>query len=163
MNAAFVQAHGTENLPIIMESGQAIGTATPTGVPATATATILPAWKDNDSQEHPIAHIIFDPLGTNTLIYGGDVSAPDGDTQDWIQFTPYKTDVYVSIECRGTQNLQIDLLENGGPTQETLACGDHLKDLDVKPGSTYLVHVQAPSETEGLQSINYTITIQMSL
>ncbi len=43
INAAFVQARGVENLPIVSETGDAIGTGTPTGIPPTSTPTVVPA------------------------------------------------------------------------------------------------------------------------
>ncbi len=162
VNAAFLQAQGLETLPIVMESGEVIGTATPTGIPLTSTPTIIPAWEDNDSQNNPIARILFEPLGTHALIYTGEVSTPDGDSEDWIQFTPYDNLVFASLECDGSNSLQTNLLEDGQPTALELACGDHMKNIDVKTGSVYLVQLRAPLPIDRLQYIHYTITIQTS-
>lgn len=159
VNAAFVQARGVENLPIVAEAGNVIGTGTPTSVPPTATATVIPAWVDNDSQSKPAASVVFEPLGTHTLIYSGDVSAPQGDPVDWIQFTPYKDAVVASLECNN--NPQINVFENGQPITFMLTCGDKMKRLPVKAGSIYLIEVQAPQTLEGLQYIHYTIKIEM--
>src|SRR5215207_8709226 len=76
VNAAFVQAQGVENLPIVTEAGLIVGTGTPTSVPFTPTPTVLPAWEDNDSFGSPIASVIFEPSGTETLIYNGELSSP---------------------------------------------------------------------------------------
>jgi uncharacterized protein YraI len=159
VNAAFVQARGVENLPIVAEAGTVIGTGTPTGVPPTATATVIPAWVDNDSQSKPAASVVFEPLGTHTLIYIGDVSTPQGDPEDWIQFTPYRDAVLASLECNN--NPQIKVLENGRPITFVLACGDKEKKLPVSAGYIYLIEVQAPQAVEGLQYIHYTIKIEM--
>ena len=78
INAAFVRAQGVENLPIIAESGQIVGTGTPTAIPATATPTVIPAWQDGDSSDSPIASVIFDPTGTQSFMYNGDLSTPRG-------------------------------------------------------------------------------------
>src|SRR4029453_4919721 len=75
INAAFVQARGVEKLPIVTEAGEAIGTGTPTGIPPPSPPTLSPAPADNDSQNSPIARVVFEPLGTHTLIYNGDVSS----------------------------------------------------------------------------------------
>lgn len=159
VNAAFVQAKGIENLPIVAEAGNVVGTGTPTAVPPAATATVIPAWADNDSQSKPAASIIFEPLGTHTLIYTGDVSTPQGDSEDWIQFTPYKDAVVASLECNN--NLQIKVLENGQPITFMLACGDKMKKLPAKAGHVYLIELRAPQTLEGLQYFRYTITIEM--
>ncbi len=162
VNAAFVQMKGAENLPILMESGEVIGTGTPTGIPLTATPTVLPAWQDNDSQNNPAARIVFELLGTHTLIYSGEVSTPEGDSVDWIQFTPYNSPVFASLECNDGDNLQISLLENGQPVTLDFACGDHMKMINVKTGATYMLRLEAPLPTDRLQYIHYTITIQTS-
>ena len=162
VNTAFVQASGVENLPIVNESGETIGTGTPTGIPITHTPTIVPAWIDNDSQVQPIASVAFGPLGTQSLIYAGDVSAPEGDAQDWIQFTPFTDTVYASLECKRYSNLQVKILEDGQNTSLSLACGENLKSLRVKPGSIYELQIQAPQSSGKLQYNSYTITIQSS-
>ena len=162
VNAAFVQAKGVEHLPIITEAGQVIGTATPTGVPATPTPTVIPAMEDYDSEYNTSASVVFEPLGTGALIYGGDVSTPDGDSQDWVGFTPYADFVFASLDCVGGENLQVEFLENGTPMALQLACGDQLKRMDVTAGFTYLVQLQIRHTAEKLQYIRYTIKIQTS-
>ena len=89
INAAFVRAQGVENLPSIAESGVSLGTGTPTVIPPTPTATVLPAWEDQDFASRPAASVIFEPAGTQTLICHGDLSSPQGDSDDWIAFRPY--------------------------------------------------------------------------
>ncbi len=160
VNAAFVQAKGVENLPIVAEAGNVIGTGTPTAILPTATATVMPAWLDNDSQSNPATGVVFEPLGTHTFIYSGDVSTPQGDSEDWIQFTPYSTAVLASVDCNN-KNLQIMAFENGQPITFALACGDNLKKLPVKAGLVYLIEIQAPQSAAGLQYIRYTIKIEM--
>jgi uncharacterized protein YgiM (DUF1202 family) len=160
VNAAFVQAKGVENIPIFTEAGEAIGTGTPTGIPFTPTPTVIPAWVDNDSQNNPIASVTFEPLGTHTLIYSGDVSAPEGDSQDWIQFTSYNDSVLAKIECNDHNNLQASLFENGQPTSFELACDNLFKEIKIKPGVVYFIQLQVQQPSSGLQYIHYTITIK---
>jgi uncharacterized protein YraI len=162
VNAAFVQAQGAENLPIITEAGQEIGTGTPTGIPPTSTPTVVPAQADHDSQNNPVASVVFDPLGTNALIYSGDVSSPEGDSEDWVQFTPYTDIVYASLECGGRQDLPVSILENNQPTSLALACGEKQKPLAVSPGAVYLIHLQSSQFPGGLQYTPYTVRIQSS-
>ena len=162
VNAAFVQTQGVENLPIVSAAGAVVGTGTPTGIPYTPTSTVIPARADNDSPDHPGVSVVFEPLGTQTLIYSGDVSSPDGDPGDWIQFTPYNNAVFASLECIGTSSIQVNVLENGLPSSFELACGNRSRRVIVQAGSTYLVEVQAPQMTEGLQYSRYTITIDMN-
>ena len=160
VNAAFVQAQGVESLPIITETGEIVGTGTPTSIPFTPTPTVVPAPEDNDSPGAPIASVVFEPAGTQTLIYTGDLSGPQGDTEDWIAFKPYSSSVFVSMECQGSDSLQIKLIENARPSGTSIACGQPINQMNVQPGSNYLVHLQAPSTIDHLQYIRYILTIK---
>jgi uncharacterized protein YraI len=162
VNAQFVQANGVENVPTISEAGEVIGTGTPTGIPATVTPTLIPAWMDNDSQNNPVASVVFEPFGTHTLIYTGDVSSPGGDAQDWIQFTPASDHLFATLECQNGSKLQVNFLENGQSSDLELACGARMKELEVRTGVAYLVQLQAPQAISSLEYIRYTITIQAS-
>ena len=163
VNAAFVEAQGVDlnGLPIITERGLIVGTGTPTGIPPTPTPTIVPAWDDQDSPGSPIASVVFEPTGTQTLIYNGDLSSPQGDTEDWIAFTPYGSSVLISLECTGGNSLRIDITENSLPTSLDLACGGQKRQVAVKPGANYLIHLQSRPSTEILQYTPYTLTINM--
>lgn len=162
VNAAFVRAQGVENLPIVTEAGQVVGTGTPTTIPAAPTPTVIPAWIDNDSSGTPIVSVIFELTGTHTLIYEGDISTPQGDPEDWINFQPYSRTVFVGLSCTATGSLQADLLENGTPTGLTFTCGDLNKPIDVNAGSGYSVHLYTQSTAGGLEYIRYSIKIQSS-
>jgi hypothetical protein len=147
-------------LPIITEEGQIIGTGTPTGIPPTPTATLVPAWGDDDSPTRPVASVIFEPAGTQALIYSGDVSSPQGDSEDWISFQPYTSLVFASLECNGSDSLEIELMENTQPASLDLACGDQMKEIPVKAGSNYLLHLKSILTTGNLQYTNYILAIK---
>ncbi len=105
---------------------------------------------------------MFDPFGTQTLIYSGDVSSPDGDAEDWIQFTPYSDTVFASLECREKNDLQVSILENDQPSSLELSCGDRQKPVIVTAGSVYFIRLQASQFSGGLQYAPYTVKIQSS-
>lgn len=160
VNAAFVRAQGVENLPIITETGLIVGTGTPTGIPPTPTATLIPAWEDHDSPNIPVASVIFESTGTQTLIYNGDLSSPEGDAEDWIAFKPYGSFVFASLACRGSGSLEVEITENHLPLNLELACGDQRKQVAVKADSNYLIHLRAQPSAEALQYTNYILTIK---
>ena len=162
INSAFAQATGVENLPIITEAGVVVGTGTPTGIPPSPTATVLPAWSDNDSQNSPIVNVTLDSTGTKTLIYSGDVSSPEGDAEDWIAFTSASTSLFVSMECGGDRSIKADLLENTNPTGVTIPCGEPMKMIDIHANTAYLVHLEAEPSSGGVQYTTYTITIMVN-
>ncbi len=160
VSAAFVQAQGVENLPIVAESGRVVGTGTPTSIPPTPIPTVIPAQEDNDSTSSPIARVILEPTGTQTFIYNGDISAPQGDLEDWIAFMPYDQVVFASLECRGNDGIRGQLLENNLPIGTYIKCGDQMERLAVMAGSTYILHLEAVTSGEILQYTNYILTIK---
>lgn len=160
INAAFVQAQGVENLPIVAESGQVVGTGTPTVIPPTLTPTVVPAPEDSDTSSNPIVSVILEPTGTQTFLYNGDISSPQGDSEDWIAFQPYGEFVFASLECKGSEAIEVQLLENNLPTNVQMECGAQLEKLAVNPGSNYLFYLQASASDAALQYINYILTIK---
>ncbi len=160
VNAAFVQAQGVENLPILTETGLIVGTGTPTGIPFTPTPTIIPAWDDHDSPGNPVASVTFEAAGTQTLIYNGNLSSPQGDSQDWVEFKSDGSFIFASLECKGGNSLKVEIMENNLPANLEIACGDQMRPIPVKAGTPYLIHLQAPASTGSLQYVNYILTIK---
>ena len=160
VNAAFVQAQGAENLPIIAESGKVVGTGTPTVVPPTPTSTMIPAREDGDSPNSPLTSVIFEPAGTQALIYNGDLSSPQGDLEDWIAFKPYDRFVFVSLDCKGNDAISVQLLENDSPVNTYIECGAQMEELAVHAGSNYRIHLRAVPSTTTLQYTSYILTIK---
>jgi len=161
INAAFVQAQGIENIPIITESGQVLGTGTPESTLPPPTATVVPAPMDNDSADQPIARVTLEPSGTHLLIYSGDVSAPNGDTQDWIEFQTYTTSVALEIECRGNATISASVSTTRQVIRENITCGQQVH-LSTTPGNAYLVNIRATSANSNLQYTSYTLSLNLS-
>jgi uncharacterized protein YraI len=155
VSAAFVQPQGVENLPIIAESGLVVGTGTPTSIPSTPTPTLVPAREDHDSDHNPLVSVSFDPVGTQTFIYNGDVSAPSGDSEDWLQFTSFNGRVLLEVSCEGS-DLLIGLIQNGQAFDQA-ACGTQQR-LSVAPNVPIQVHVSAYSENS-LRYSSYTVKV----
>jgi uncharacterized protein YraI len=146
INAAFVQAQGVENLPIVTEAGQVVGTGTPTGIPPTPTATLVPAPADGDSAENPAVKMVFSATGTKSFQYSGDISSPEGDAEDWVQFTPYTQFVRVGFECSGSSLANLEILQNGSVVQ-SLACGDAIS-IQTLTEKVYVMHISLPAQAE---------------
>jgi uncharacterized protein YraI len=155
VNAAFVQAQGAENLPIIAESGLVVGTGTPTSIPSTPTPTLVPAREDHDSDDNPLISVTFDPAGTQTFIYNGDVSAPNGDPEDWLQFTPFNGRIRLEVSCTGSEPL-IELVQNGQAFEQS-ACGTR-QIVSVVPDVSVQVHISIHSESS-LSYSSYTVKV----
>ena len=159
INAAFARAQSVDQLPIVGGTGQVIGTGTPVDTPPPLTPTVVPAPIDNDSAQSPAINVAFTATGTRALQFMSDVSAPTGDTDDWIQFTPFTQLVLLELTCLGNGQVTLDLQQNGQviPRWGTLTCGDSLS-VEVDPGAAYLLHIQASQSAE-LSYIQYTLKI----
>jgi len=152
VNAAFVQATGAENLPIITETGLIIGTGTPTSIPFTPTATLLPARADGDSAEAPAANVTFSSIGIRDLQYSSDISSPSGDAEDWLQFTPYGDHILLDVSCKGS-NVHIEFFQREEVIFQvtTQNCASR-QIVSAQPGEPVQVHVGTiPNE-----SLNYS-------
>lgn len=156
VNAAFVRADGVDALPIIAETGEVAGTATPADTPLPPPPTVVPAPLDFDSADAPLKTILFERAGTRTLIYNGEVSVPEGDREDWIAFTPYGGFVFISLQCTGNGSLRAEITASG----LTFACNEAGSVVPVTAGTAHLLHLEAVSTSGALQSIQYTLTIQ---
>ena len=151
ISAAFVQAQGVENLPIIAESGAVVGTGTPIEIPFTPTATLLPAPLDDDSAQTPAVTIVLSPTGSQSFQYSSDVSSPEGDGEDWIQFTPFTPAIRITLECVGNGTAILEVLENGSAIH-SMECGENSV-IDVTRGNQHTLSVQSNASNE----LGYTL------
>lgn len=158
VSAGFLRADGAEGLPIVSEAGEVLGTGTPMDTPPPPTPTLVPAPLDSDSTNRPIKTILFERAGTQTLIYNGDVSTPEGDMEDWIAFTPYDNVVFVSIQCTGNGSLRVELVGGG----VSLQCNETDKAVPVQVDALNLLHMEAVVTSGELQYVNYILTIKAS-
>lgn len=157
VNAAFVQATGSENLPIVSSGNLIIGTGTPTNVPPISEPTITPAPADGDSAVSPAFNIELSATGTRSFQYASDVSSPDGDAEDWIQFTTFTQTILVELECSGSESYVAEILQNNSPVQN-LVCGRIIL-ITTSPDAVYAFHFRS-SPTGDLQYTAFTVRVQ---
>jgi uncharacterized protein YraI len=157
VNAAFVQASGIDALPIVAEGNVVVGTGTPTTTPPPAAPTIIPARADGDSAVSPAVNIALTASGTRSFQYSSDVSSPEGDAEDWMQFTTFTAFLSIELECEGSSSYVAELLQNNSAVQ-SLVCGKIIL-LSVDPQAVYAVHFQS-SPAGGLQYTRYTLRVE---
>ena len=151
---------GTGSAPNAAGTMQTGETVAPTAIPPTITPTLIPAPPDGDSAQSPAIRITFSPSGSRSLIYSSDVSAPQGDAEDWIRFTPYTSSVTIHLACTGNGTLEVDLQQDGTQIQNwngTL-CGT-TQQVDVSAGRAYLMSLAAEPASGQLEYVHYTLSI----
>ncbi|MBI3152612.1 MAG: SH3 domain-containing protein [Chloroflexi bacterium] len=154
----FLQVENADALPVIgiaSPTAEALenGEATPTDAP-------LPAMLDGDSMQSPLASLSFSALGARAAQVNGDVSSPDGDTEDWIEFKSYNGKVGFQLTCQGV-GLQIELW-NSGQVVDTfaLACME-IRLLNVAADSVYLLRLSEINTNE-IHYTKYTLILKVS-
>lgn len=169
VTATYVQVTDTANLPVLDEYGNPIPSGAPAGSPGpvlTPTPTVGPAPDNRDSAAQPAMQGSFSPSGARQFAYSHQLSTPQGDGQDWIEFTPYAAGrvsarLTISLTCSGNGTLAVELLQNGVPVPGwgTLQCGDRDRLLTLPAGGSYVFHLSAAvGNTQTL--VAYTLTVR---
>jgi len=158
VSSGFVKADDTTGLPIVSEAGYVIGTGTPEDTPLPPAPTLVPAPLDFDSADAPVKTVLLGGVGTHTALYNGDVSFPEGDTEDWISITPQENIVFASVKCTGSDSLQIEIIGTG----INLACNKAVQAISTSIDKPFLIHIQAQGSEDLLQYTNYILNIKAS-
>jgi uncharacterized protein YgiM (DUF1202 family) len=170
ITAQYVQTEAAANLPVLDDFGTPVtpGLAgTPSGLAVTTpTPTVGPAFADGDSRAAPAVQVTFSATGTRQFTYSSQVSAPDGDAEDWVGFVPYAasgTDARLlfSLTCSGNGLLTVELWQGGSALSGWggLECGDVEKPVKLMAGQVYQLRL-VPAAGEGLRLVDYVLTVQ---
>jgi uncharacterized protein YraI len=169
VTAQYVQTDSANNLPVLDDYGNIVtpgAAATASGPALTPTPTIGPAYADGDSSASPAIRVTFSIAGTQQISYSDQVSEPQGDPGDWIEFTPYSISgpdalLTFSLSCTGNSTLAVELLQAGSPLSGwgPLTCGEIDKLVSLPSGRIYQIHLTPVSGT-GLRLVNYTFTLK---
>ncbi len=147
----YLQVENADSIPVIGSVEQTTdGTPTPSTV-------VLSAMQDGDSLQAPIAVTTFSASGTHTMQVYGDISAPGGDTEDWIQVTAFSKNILVKVKCSSTA-LSVELWSEGRYTKNiTLTCNGTAI-VETVPNQPYFFRLQVDSGNSP-QYIQYILKI----
>ena len=88
--------------------------------------------------QNPLTAVVFSVTGSRALQVSGEVSAPDGDLEDWVQFKSNGSDVAIQITCTGDA-MNAELWSDGKPVNR-LSCGKQVV-VDVTADSDYFLRL----------------------
>jgi uncharacterized protein YraI len=169
VTAQYIRTDASSGLPVLDVYGTPVpanSTAGPVTNQSTPTATVGPAFADKDSAAVPAVRVTFSATGTRQFSYSGQVSAPLGDPEDWVEFTPFAINasnamLIFSLTCSGNGSLTVSLEQAGTPLTGwgTLACGDLNKLITLPAGQPVEMHL-VPAPGQGLQLVNYDLTVE---
>lgn len=187
ITAQFVQVNGIPDVPVIVASppatagAQAASPPPITGAGASsspeASASPAPAWPgvqspaapDNDSAQSPAVSLTLSSAQMRAFQYSSDVSSPQGDAEDWVQFTlngqaGQPANVSVMLQCTGNGPLAVELIQAGLRLQtwNDLPCGQPSQlILSLFAGSPYTLHLLAGQGGSALHYAAYTVTVSL--
>jgi len=168
ISAAFIQGEGIETLPVVTEAGQVIGTGTAPPIQPSITPTLLAAAQDGDSAGAPAVSVTFGPSELQSFNYSSDVSSPEGDAEDWVQFsvdakTGQESTVSVMLDCSGNTTLAVELWQGERSLQrfDGISCGERVQLLlSLFGGPPYSLRLLPGGGTNALNYVSYTVIVQ---
>lgn len=187
VTAQFVQATDTQNVPVISGGSQAAGNNPATGIPPEAEAgptvragsaavpspapalTLATAYPDGDSAQSPAVSITLSKASLSSFNYSSDISSPEGDAEDWVQF---KLDgqaggqmmVSVLLDCSGSGMLNVELIQNNSRLQgwDNIVCGGRSQlQLYLYAGSPYNLRLSPAQGNNTINYVAYTVIVQL--
>jgi uncharacterized protein YraI len=169
VTSQYIQTDFSANVPVLDDYGVVVladTTGTPSGSFLSPTPTVGPAYLDGDSSTNPAVHISFSSSGTHQFSYSSQVSSPEGDPVDWVEFTPYTASgtnahLVISLVCTGNGTLTVEMWQGNSPLSGwgSLACGGMGTSILLRTGQAYLIRL-APAAGAGLRLVAYTLTVQ---
>lgn len=188
ITAQFVQVSGSPDVPVIVEQPQPAATGaqaastpdiTGAGSPSSPEAgvspapampgTQSPAPADNDSSQTPAVSVTLSAAQVSSFQYSSDVSSPQGDADDWVQFTltgkaAQPVTVSVMLQCTGNGPLAVELIQAGARLQtwNDIPCGQASQlILSLFAGNPYTLRILAEQAGGALHYAAYTVTVSL--
>lgn len=140
----FLETDAIDNLPVVAEN---IVEVTPSLTVENPVVVVQVAYQDNDTMQTPFAKTFF----TEAKIFQitNDVSTPQGDFEDWIEFSSYTSKTVIEISCSGS-GLQLELWQAGEVKEElSNPCGN-VYFLDIEVNKSYFLRIFQPTSNDAV-------------
>lgn len=155
VNAEFMQIENIDAIPTLGNKNPSTQTSEADSAEAPAPMEI--AQNDNDSADAPIAVFSLSPASARSIQFEGDVSAPQGDGEDWIVFSADHDRVVIQLSC----DSGFVLLEFIQSDMAPLECGGTVA-MEAEPGKMYLMKISPVPTGDGIHAdykVRITVTI----
>jgi uncharacterized protein YraI len=142
---------------------------TASGATAVPTMSLATAPDDGDSFEAPAIDTILSETTGTYLEYPSELSAPEGDSDDWVEFIfdgAFGSEKHVNVimNCTGSGKLNLELLQNGAPLQTWAGMGCERPSqllLTLYTGAPYTLHFYTKSENDALKYLSYSVSVEL--
>jgi hypothetical protein len=169
VTSQYIQTDAAPDLLVLDDYGIVVtpgAAGTSSGPVILPSPTVGPAYNDGDSSLSPAIRVTFSYSGTHQFVYSSQVSTPQGDNEDWVEFTPYTASgtnarLNFSLACTGNGTLTVELWQGGTLLSGwgALACGEEGKSILLSADQDYLLRL-APAAGDAIRLVAYTLTIQ---
>ena len=162
-------SQGQENTPIA-DAGSTVEAGSAEVPPPASTPILATAYLDGDSAQSPAVSITLSQASVRSFNYSSDISSPDGDAEDWVQFaldgqTGGQTTVSVVLDCSGSSTLNVELIQNNSLLDSwgDIACGQPSQlQLYLFAGSPYYLRLTPAQGSSSINYVAYTVIVQLS-
>ena len=166
---------GPANIPLadIVPDGGAGPTVVVGGEPVPSSAPTLSlatAYPDGDSVQSPAVSITLSKTSMRSFNYSSDISSPEGDPEDWVQFTldgqaGGQTTVAVILNCSGSSALNVELIQNNALLQgwQDIHCGQPSQlQLYLYAGAPYYLRLYPAQGNGPVNYVAYSVVVQLA-
>ena len=182
VTAQFVQVADPSGVPVISGGAPAVantpiaeaGPTVETGgaeVPSPAPTPVLTtAIPDGDSAQSPATSITLSGASVRSFNYSSDISSPEGDAEDWVQFSldgqsGQQSIVVVMLNCSGSSALNVGLIQSTSllDSWENIPCGQTRQlQLYLFAGAPYYLHLTPAQGNSPINYVAYTVSVQLT-
>lgn len=143
--AEFLQVENVEAIPVVNADPQ-VSEPSEVTPQAEVSSPLQIAQLDHDSQNAPLA--VF-TLGENIgkVLFHGDVSAPAGDTEDWLGFSGNSKEAVIQILC-STGSPHVELIKPDKTLEILLSECNTTNTIPLVPGQAYLLKISTSLSSE---------------
>ena len=151
----FLQIQNIEEIPVI---GVAENTQVAPVINETPIVLAQIALQDNDSLQSPLAKTSF--TANEIFQVTGDVSSPQGDFEDWVEFSAFTADVLIETSC-SNNSLQIEVWQAGNSLEHFQSPCNSKTFLNLLPNESYTLRIFQPVTNEASYT-SYTLKIKVT-
>ena len=156
--AEYLQIENAESIPVLADDAAPTEQAAdPISTVASSSAQL--ALPEGDTSESPLTSFLFSPAAQRNGQAQGDVSALQGDLDDWFALESSQAKIVIDLFCE-SGTLQVELWQAGSLTaSHAMPCDTNLL-LNVSPNQVYGLRLSIP-QTSPVAYIAYRITFKV--
>lgn len=141
-SSEFLRVDDVNALPLVEE-----GTEAEEAIIEMATEVLPPALQDGDSAQTPLTRVVFAPGAIRALQVESSLSSPNGDLEDWVEFSSPGTDIIIQLSCSDGV-LQVELWDTTNLQDSfLLSCGDE-RFVRAPAGSNHFLKLTLPTSND---------------